>query len=428
MDRETCALEVDIQKKLRQFDLDVQFRAGIGCLGILGPSGCGKSMTLKSIAGIVRPDGGKISLHHGAGPEHVLFHKEKRIDERPQLRRVGYLFQNYALFPNMTVEQNIAIGLGRGWRERAVQGAGKGGSGKGGASGKRDGSNVSGKSDGSCVSGKSGGGGVSGDSPMIGGNGRSGAKQAAREKVQEMIGRFRLEGLEKQYPSRLSGGQQQRVALARILAYEPEVLLLDEPFSAMDAFLREKLRLELAQGLKAYQKISILVTHDRDEAFQLCDYLLLLSEGKVLTAGKTREVFADPKTPQAARLTGCKNISRILRLGSHRVRALDWEGLELTTEKEVGEEITHIGIRAHDFVPVSESQTEALSTAGSGEASLILVEDPKITEMPFEWYITLKNGLWWKVEKDIHTSDPSGIIPRWLRVAPSAIVLLREGQ
>ncbi len=120
MDRETCALEVDIQKKLRQFDLDVQFRAGIGCLGILGPSGCGKSMTLKSIAGIVRPDGGKISLHHGAGPEHVLFHKEKRIDERPQLRRVGYLFQNYALFPNMTVEQNIAIGLGRGWRERGV--------------------------------------------------------------------------------------------------------------------------------------------------------------------------------------------------------------------------------------------------------------------------------------------------------------------
>ena len=218
------------------------------------------------------------------------------------------------------------------------------------------------------------------------------------------------------------------MALARILAYEPEVLLLDEPFSAMDAFLREKLRLELAQVLKAYQKISILVTHDRDEAFQLCDYLLLLSEGKVLTAGKTREVFADPKTPQAARLTGCKNISRILRLGSHRVRALDWEGLELTTEKEVGEEITHIGIRAHDFVPVSESQTEALSTAGSGEASLILVEDPKITEMPFEWYITLKNGLWWKVEKDIHTSDPSGIIPRWLRVAPSAIVLLREGQ
>lgn len=364
----TCVLETDIRKRLKQFELDIKFRAEKGCLGILGPSGCGKSMTLKSIAGIVEPDSGKIVLHPPSAPPHVLFDQEKRINERPQLRRVGYLFQNYALFPNMTVEQNIAAGL------------------------------------------------------------NSSKQKAGKEaKVKEMIERFHLEGLEKQYPPRLSGGQQQRVALARILAYGPEVLLLDEPFSAMDAFLREKLRLELAQVLKAYQKISILVTHDRDEAFQLCDHLLLLSGGRVLTAGKTKEVFENPRTPQGARLTGCKNISRAVRIERHRVKALDWGGLELVTEAAVDEKITYIGIRAHDLAPVSEGEAKELLRSGGEDHNLICVGTPEVTEMPFEWYVTLDNGIWWKKEKDIHTSDPSQIIPGWLQVAPSAILLL-EGE
>ena len=105
---------------------------------------------------------------------------------------------------------------------------------------------------------------------------------AIRKKVGEMMERFRLTGLEQCLPSRLSGGQQQRVALARILAYEPEVLLLDEPFSAMDTHLKEKLRLELAEVLKDYDGVSILVTHDRDEAYQLCPELLLMDRGQVL--------------------------------------------------------------------------------------------------------------------------------------------------
>lgn len=359
---ESMFLKAEIRKKLKQFELDVHFQATNGCLGILGPSGCGKSMTLKSIAGIVKPDGGRIALSYPSGEEHVLFDCAKRINERPQRRRVGYLFQNYALFPNMTVEQNIAAGLHCG-----------------SFGGKRD-------------------------------------KSESQKRVREMTERFRLCGLEKQYPGQLSGGQQQRVALARILAYEPDALLLDEPFSAMDTFLREGLRLELAKVLKEYQGISIMVTHDRDEAYQLCSHLLLLHEGKVLRAGRTQDVFDDPGTVEAARLTGCKNISRIQKIGGRRVRALDWGGLELVTEKEVGDDITHIGIRAHDFKPADGTEAE----------NVIPVESPEISEMPFEWYVTLKNGLWWKREKNIHVNSPEGMVPEYLWVDPGAVLGLKN--
>ena len=170
------SLKVNIQKKLKEFDLEVDFELKKGCLGILGPSGCGKSMTLKSVAGIVDPDNGIVSLT--TDEVYIYFDSTKKINLKPQKRKVGYLFQNYALFPNMTVEENVAAGLSKG---------------------------------------------------------------DDKKRVSEMIRRFHLEGLEKRYPRQLSGGQQQRVALARILAYGPDVILLDEPFSAMDAFLKEQL-------------------------------------------------------------------------------------------------------------------------------------------------------------------------------------------
>ena len=347
-------LSVDIREKLREFELQVQFTSGNSCLGILGPSGCGKSMTLKSIAGIVEPDSGSIILDG-----RDLFNSSQKLNLKPQKRRVGYLFQNYALFPNMSVEENILSGLKAAKRYDETQ---------------------------------------------------------QKKRVSEMIERFRLSGLEKRYPAQLSGGQQQRVALARILAYDPEALLLDEPFSAMDSHLRERLRLELASVLSEYQGASVMVTHDRDEAYQLCDNLLLFSRGRVIAAGKTKDIFNDPGSVEAARLTGCKNISRIERLDDHRVRALDWDNLELVTEKKVTEDITSIGIRAHDFEPVAETDW----------INLIPVGEPKISEMPFEWYVTLQNGLWWKIGKTIHTHSADGLIPKYLRVAPEAILLLRD--
>lgn len=340
-------LKVNIQKKLKEFDLDVDFELEKGCLGILGPSGCGKSMTLKSLAGIVNPDSGVVSLT--TDKETTYFDSEKKINLKPQKRNVGYLFQNYALFPNMTVEENVAIGL---------------------------------------------------------------SKNEDKSTVSEIIKRFHLEGLEKRYPRQLSGGQQQRVALARIMAYGPDVILLDEPFSAMDTFLKEQLRLELVNSLKDFDGFSILVTHNRDEAFQFCDELIILDQGKVIAKGNTHEVFENPKKVQVARLTGCKNISKIEIIDEHHVKSLDW-GLELETSKEISSNITHIGIRAHDFSPAQKDELNAFDTENSTKI-----------EMPFEWEITLANGLWWKRDKQIHEHEFE--IPDYLKVDPKNIILLEE--
>lgn len=341
-------IDVNIKKKLKEFDLDVSFKMEKGVFGILGASGCGKSMTLKSIAGIVDPDSGHIVLHDQI--DDVLYDSSKKINQKPQQRRVGYLFQNYALFPNMTVEQNIAVGL----------------------------------------------------------------KNKNKAKVDEMVKRFQLENLEKRYPYQLSGGQQQRVALARILAYEPKVILLDEPFSAMDSFLKENLRLELAKVLKSFDGIAIMVTHDRDEAFQLCDRLLLLDKGKVIREGKTKDVFEDPQSVIAARLTGCKNISRIKRIDESHVMAKDFGNITLKVD-HLSDDINYIGIRAHDLVATNIENGENIIASGKYEVS----------EMPFEWYVTLENGIWWKKSKDIHDSDYLKVVPDYFYLDPSKILLLR---
>ena len=340
-------LTVNIQKKLKEFDLEVDFELKKRHLGILGPSGCGKSMTLKSIAGIVNPDKGIISLT--ADEKTTYFDSDKKINLKPQKRNTGYLFQNYALFPNMTVEENIAIGVD---------------------------------------------------------------KNNTDKNVSEMIKRFHLEGLEKRYPRQLSGGQQQRVALARILAYSPDVILLDEPFSAMDTFLKEQLRLELANLLKDFDGFSVLVTHDRDEAFQFCDELLVLDEGKIIAKGNTHEIFENPGKVQAARLTGCKNISKVEVIDDYHLKSTDWE-TTFEVSKKITPNITHIGIRAHDFSPAEKGDVNAMDTANS-----------TIVEMPFEWEITLKNGLWWKLEKHIHDHEFS--LPEYLKIDPENIILLKE--
>ena len=244
----------------------------------------------------------------------------------------------------------------------------------------------------------------------------------ASKRVKEMITKFQLEGLEKRRPGELSGGQQQRVALARIMAYRPEAILLDEPFSAMDYFLRERLRLELMEVLREYEGLSVLVTHDRDEAYQLCDHLLLLKDGSVIAEGPTKELFERPHTAEAARLTGCKNISRIVPLGPHRICAPDWGGLELTTAETVTDEISYAGIRAHDLTPLDQNAAQLYAQQGQ---NVITVSGLTVTELPFEWYVTLSCGLWWKLPRDMHDHGFEKRIPEALTVDPSAIMLLR---
>lgn len=341
------SLKVNIQKELSEFDLEVDFELKKKRLGILGPSGCGKSMTLKSIAGIVDPDKGVISLN--TNEETVYFDSNKKINLKPQKRNVGYLFQNYALFPNMTVEENVACGL---------------------------------------------------------------SKDDDARIVSDMIKRFHLEGLEKRYPRQLSGGQQQRVALARILAYGPDVILLDEPFSAMDTFLKEQLRIELVNSLRDFDGFSVMVTHDRDEAFQFCDELIVLDKGKIIAKGDTYEIFENPRKVEVARLTGCKNISKIEVIDDYHLKSLDW-GITFEVSEKISPNITHIGIRAHNFSACEKDAVNVINTKNSS-----------ILEMPFEWEITLANGLWWKQDKSIY--DHEFEIPAYLKVDPKDIILLER--
>lgn len=350
-------MDVDIKKKLENFDLDMNFSTEGGCLGILGASGCGKSMTLKSIAGIITPDSGQIKTE-----KKILYDSEKKMNLRPQDRKVGYLFQNYALFPNMTVGENIAAGI-------------------------------------------------------IGGA----KKRMTRKKIAELtdfyIQKFHLEGLKDQYPSRLSGGQQQRTALARIFASKPDVMLLDEPFSALDSYLREELQIELKERLKSFEGCTILVSHDRDEIYKLCDRTMIVENGKNIICEDTKELFDNPKHMIAARLTGCKNISRAKQISDHRIYAQDW-GVELYVDKEISKRLSYIGIRAHDFIPVEKNENE--------QTNVIQILPFDRIETPFEQTLLFKNSvspkemMWMKQKKGCK------VVPDRVKVDPKKILLLEE--
>jgi len=284
------ALSVQIQKRLGSFLLDVSFETEGEVLALLGASGCGKSMTLKCIAGIETPDSGRIVLGG-----RTLFDSERHINLSPQKRRVGYLFQQYALFPNMTVEQNVAAGL------------------------------------------------------------HSLSKEERHRIVAEKLRTFRLEGTEKLRPHQLSGGQQQRVALARILASEPEVLLLDEPFAALDSYLKWQLELELMDLLKEFPGDVVFVSHQRDEVYRLCQTVCVLTAGRSDAKEPVQSLFEAPGTVSSALLSGCKNYTRIRRLDHHLVECLDW-GVTLETASEVPEQATFVGARAHYLRPSGEDK------------------------------------------------------------------------
>lgn len=350
-------IELSIKKHYRDFVLDVSIRSNGKKIGILGASGCGKTLTLKSIAGLIRPDEGIIAVD-----DRVLFDSEKKIDIKAKRRNVGYLFQNYALFPHMTVEENI---------KTALHGAAQGG--------------------------------------------RS-EKTGRQKTTEEILETFQLLDIRDHRPQELSGGQQQRTALARMLAGDPEILLLDEPFSALDTYMREGMRLELMRMLEQYDRTVILVSHDRDEIYQMCEYLVLMDEGRVIAHGATDEVFANPRTPRVARLTGCKNITRIEKLDDHRFRATDWQGLELAVDRVIGDDIRYAGIRAHDFEP-ENSEASGINRISTGRT--------RISRLPFEWYVTLENGLWWKIPKNLGAGEEY-TVPPYIRVEPDRILLMEE--
>ena len=278
------SISVDIEKDYGSFTLKAKFEAGNETLALLGPSGCGKSMTLRCIAGIEKPDRGKIVLD-GV----TLFDSEKRIDLPPQQRRTGLMFQNYALFPNMTVLQNI----------------------------------------------------------------RSGAKREKnpskrKEMIASVLERFDLSDLADRLPHQLSGGQQQRVALARMLVSSPKILLLDEPFSALDSHLRFRLEQEVRQVIRQFGRTVILVSHDRDEVYRMSDSIAIMDGGQIHVTGPRQEVFRDPQTVKGAILTGCKNISPIRREGD-KIIAADWD-LALSLP-DLPPSVTAVGVRMKAIRP-----------------------------------------------------------------------------
>lgn len=276
---------VDIEKSLGSFHLKVKFEAGNETLALLGASGSGKSMTLKCIAGIEKPDRGRIVVD-----DVVLFDSEKRINLTPQQRHTGLMFQNYALFPNMTVLQNIRAGASR-----------------------------------------------------------EPDKTKREAAVAAIMDSFGLTPLANHLPSQLSGGQQQRTALARILVSNPRILLLDEPFSALDNHLRFRLEQEVRQTISEFGKTVLLVSHDRDEVFRLSDSIAVISDGTIDAFGTKAEVFSNPRTRKGAMLTGCKNISSLEVLETGQVWATDWDMvLEVPS---LTPEVNAVGIRMHDLRP-----------------------------------------------------------------------------
>ncbi|HLR86743.1 MAG TPA: ABC transporter ATP-binding protein [Wenzhouxiangella sp.] len=293
-------------------DLDV---AAGSFTAVVGPSGCGKTTLLRILAGFDRPDSGSVWLdgRHVVGPG---------IFVRPERRSIGVVTQEGSLFPHLTVAANIAYGLPGEWR-------------------------------------------------------RAWSKTQRckrRERIEEMLSLVGLAGYGNRRPDELSGGQQQRVALARALAPEPAAVLLDEPFSALDAALRVELREEVRELLKKLGTTTVLVTHDQNEALSLADHVALMRDGKVIQTGTPFDVYADPVDPEAAAFLGesvelpcrvltsedglqrvecalgdvCVNSSAVHRRNDRNVLVLRPEQLELTDSGGAPASVAGASFFGHD--------------------------------------------------------------------------------
>lgn len=250
-------LEVRVKRKLPGFSLDVAFTVSQEVLAILGPSGSGKTMTLQCIAGLIQPDEGYVSLNG-----KVLFDSARKINLPARMRKVGFVFQHYALFPHLTVNQNIGYGIH--------------------------------------------------DLPAA----------QVKERVDELLEKMNIQRLGDRFPRQLSAGQQQRVAVARALAPGPEVLLLDEPFSALDSLVKERLQLELQALQNFYQGNMLFVTHDLTEGYKFSSRIAVFESGRIVQHDRKEVVITSPSNHTVARLVGFKNLLEGTLVDSRRAEVL----------------------------------------------------------------------------------------------------------
>ena len=343
------ALEVKIRKKFGSFILDAEFTAETGVFALLGASGCGKSMTLKCIAGVEHPDEGRIVLDG-----RVLFDSSEKINLPPQKRHVGYMFQDYALFPNMTVLKNVMAGMG---------------------------------------------------------------KHPDPSRAEAYLRQFRIADLKDHLPGQLSGGQKQRVAMARIVAQEPEAVLLDEPFSALDSHLKWQLEGEMKSVLSGMSCPAIFVSHSRDEVFHLAQTVCCMDRGKTEQPLKMRDFFKNPGSRTAAVLSGCKNISGAVIRDEYHVEASDW-GITFSFPHPVPEDTEYVGVRAHYIYAEPKSHIDTVFEP----------ESFTVTEDPFEWTVFLRAAagaqpVQWKTPK---TPGLQPEIPERFYIRPEDVMLLRK--
>ena len=278
------SLVLDIKKAYPDFSLDVRLEAAGERVALLGASGCGKSCTLRCIAGVETPDEGRIAVN-GV----TFFDSARGINLSPQQRKCALLFQNYQLFPNLSVADNVLAGV----------------------------------------------------------EGRL-SREGRDELAQRYLSIFGMAGYAGRYPARLSGGQQQRVALARMLAARPAIYMFDEPFSALDSFLKSALEQNLLDLFSVIDSTVLYVSHDIDEACRLCERICVLHNGRVEEDGTVEQVVQRPQTLAALRLTGCKNTSRARKVGDTLVEALDW-GMTFDVGAPVADDVAYLGVRANYF-------------------------------------------------------------------------------